>query len=88
VSGDPHDYDAHADLDRIGPLPILRARMNPDLHISGDLKAGGGNLFVVFGEPDVVLHRDGDTLRVEIRGVDVFRPQTGEIGSVGPEGIA
>ena len=34
------------------------------------------------------LHRDGDTLRVEIRGVDVFRPQTGEIDSVGPEGIA
>lgn len=82
------NYDAHADLDRIGPLPILRARMNPDLHMAGELKAGGGNLFVVFGEPDVVLHRDGDTLRVEIRGVDVFRPQTGEIDSVGPEGIA
>ena len=82
------NYDAHADLDRMGDLPILRARMNPDLHMAGDLKAGGGNLFVVFGEPDVVLHEDGDTLRVEIRGVDVFRPQTGEIDSVGPEGIA
>jgi adenine-specific DNA-methyltransferase len=82
------NYDAHADLDRIGPLPILRARMNPDLHMSGELKAGGGNLFVVFGEPDVVLHRDGDALSVEIRGVDVFRPQTGEIDSTGPEGIA
>lgn len=82
------NYDAHADLDRIGALPILRARMNPDLHMAGDLKAGGGNLFVVFGEPDVVLHRDGDALRVEIRGVDVFRPQTGEIDCVGPEGIA
>jgi adenine-specific DNA-methyltransferase len=82
------NYDAHADLDRIGALPILRARMNPDLHMAGELKAGGGNLFVVFGEPDLVLHRDGDTLRVEIRGVDVFRPQTGEIDSVGPEGIA
>ena len=82
------NYDAHADLDRMGDLPILRARMNPDLHMAGDLKAGGGNLFVVFGEPDVVLHEKGDTLRIEIRGVDVFRPQTSEIDSVGPEGIA
>jgi adenine-specific DNA-methyltransferase len=82
------NYDAHADLDRMGPLPILRARMNPDLHMAGELKAGGGNLFVVFGEPDVALHRAGDALRIEIRGVDVFRPQTGEIDSVGPEGIA
>jgi adenine-specific DNA-methyltransferase len=62
--------------------------MNPDLHMAGDLKAGGGNLFVVFGEPDVKLHEDGETLRVEICGVDVFNPKNGEFDCVGPEGIA
>lgn len=40
--------------------------MNADLHMAGDLKAGGGNLFVVFGEPDIELTRDGDRCRVEL----------------------
>ena len=48
-------YDAHAsEFSRLGPLPVLRARMNPDLHMADELKnTGAGNLFVVFGEPDV-----------------------------------
>ena len=54
-------YDAHAgELSRLGPLPILKARMNPDLHMAGDLKnTGKGNLFVVFGEPDIDILEDG-----------------------------
>ena len=49
------NFDAHSsELDRLGPLPILKARMNPDLHMSDELKnTGKGNLFVVFGEPDI-----------------------------------
>lgn len=82
------NFDSHAgEVNALGRLPILRARMNPDLHMA-DLKAGGGNLFVVFGEPDVALERDGDRCRVRILGVDVFKPQTGQVDSVGPEGIA
>jgi adenine-specific DNA-methyltransferase len=84
-------YDAHsAELDRIGRLPIMRARMNPDLHMGQDLKATSkGNLFVVFGEPDIELTSlpDGQ-MQVRIRGVDVFKPQTGEVVSEGKEGIA
>ena len=76
-------------LTRMGAMRILRARMNPDLHMAGDLKnTGAGNLFVVFGEPDIELIDEGDRVRVKIRGVDVFKPQTGEIESSGPEGIA
>jgi len=26
------------ELDRIGRIPILKARMNPDLHMAGELK--------------------------------------------------
>ena len=76
-------------LTRMGAMRILRARMNPDLHMADDLKnTGAGNLFVVFGEPDIELIDEGDRVRVKIRGVDVFKPQTGEIESSGPDGIA
>jgi adenine-specific DNA-methyltransferase len=77
------------DLTRMGAMQILRARMNPDLHMADDLKnTGTGNLFVVFGEPDIEIIPEGDQIRVKIHGVDVFKPQTGEIESSGPDGIA
>jgi adenine-specific DNA-methyltransferase len=84
-------YDAHsADFDRLGRVQVLRARMNPDLHMAQDLKATKtGNLFVVFGEPDIRIETQKDgQLRVRIKGVDVFKPQTGEVVSEGKEGIA
>ena len=64
--------------------------MNADLHMAEDLKnTGKGNLFVVFGEPDItLLPADGGRVRVKVNGVDVFHPQTGEVRSDGPEGIA
>jgi len=85
------NYDAHsAEFDRLGRVPVLKARMNPDLHMGADLKAtGAGNLFVIFGEPDIKIHDAGDgTIRVQVFGVDVFRPQTGEVVSEGTDGIA
>ncbi|MEQ9145445.1 MAG: site-specific DNA-methyltransferase [Parvibaculaceae bacterium] len=85
------NYDAHsAEFDKLGRVPVLKARMNPDLHMGGDLKAtGAGNLFVIFGEPDIDIQDLGDgTISVTIAGVDVFKPQTGEVESEGPEGIA
>ena len=85
------NYDAHsAEFDRLGRLPVLKARMNADLHMADALKnTGGGNLFVIFGEPDIeLLEAEDGTMRVKIRGVDVFHPNTGEVRSDGPEGIA
>ena len=84
------NYDAHsAEFEKLGKIPVLKARMNADLHMAGDLKnTGKGNLFVIFGEPDIELKTDGDNVTVRIRGVDVFKPQTGEVVSSGPEGIA
>jgi len=85
------NYDAHsAEFDKLGRVPVLKARMNPDLHMGDDLKAtASGNLFVVFGEPDIDIEtlKDG-MIRVRINGIDVFKPQTGEIESGGPESIA
>jgi adenine-specific DNA-methyltransferase len=85
------NYDAHsAEFDKLGRVPVLKARMNPDLHMGGDLKAtGAGNLFVIFGEPDIKIEEAGDGLiRVKVFGVDVFKPQTGEVLSEGTDGIA
>ncbi len=84
------NYDAHsAEFDKLGRVPVLKARMNPDLHMGGDLKStGAGNLFVIFGEPDIRIVEDGDMLTVQVFGVDVFKPQTGEVQSEGTDGIA
>jgi adenine-specific DNA-methyltransferase len=64
--------------------------MNADLHMAEDLKiTGKGNLFVIFGEPDIDLIREKDgRLRVKVNGVDVFKPQTGEVISDNADGIA
>ena len=71
-------------------MPVLKARMNADLHMAGELKnTGNGNLFVIFGEPDIdVLDADEGHIQVRVNGVDVFHPNTGEVRSDGPEGIA
>ena len=135
-------YDAHSsDFDKLGRIPVLKARMNADLHMADDLKnTGKGNLFVIFGEPDIdildvaasteaVASRkpvasteaapsaegapstagapsteavpstegapsveggdgQGEHIQVRINGVDVFHPNTGEVRSDGPDGIA
>jgi adenine-specific DNA-methyltransferase len=85
------NYDAHAsEFSKLGRIPVLKARMNADLHMGGELKATGkGNLFVIFGEPDIeVLHEADGRLMVHVKGVDVFDPTTGEVRSDGADGIA
>ncbi|MCY3830463.1 MAG: site-specific DNA-methyltransferase [Rhodospirillaceae bacterium] len=85
------NFDAHsADFDRLGSVPVLKARMNADLHMAGDLKnTGKGNLFVIFGEPDIeILDAGDDEIAVKIHGVDVFVPNTGEVRSNDPDEIA
>lgn len=85
------NYEAHAtELNKLGSIPILKARMNADLHMSEDLKnTGKGNLFVIFGEPDINIIDAGDEkICIKVNGVDVFKPQTGEVVSHGADGIA
>ena len=85
------NFDAHSsEVSKLGPLPILKAKMNPDLHMADDLKnTGKGNLFVVFGEPDIEWNFDGDgNIIAEVLGVDVFDPKTGEVRASGKGDIA
>ncbi|WP_196864457.1 MULTISPECIES: site-specific DNA-methyltransferase [unclassified Polaromonas] len=85
------NYDAHSsEFGKLGRIPVLKARMNADLHMAEDLKnTGKGNLFVIFGEPDIdILDAEDGQVRVKVNGVDVFHPNTGEVRSDGADGIA
>ena len=85
------NYEAHAtEFHKLGRIPVLKARMNADLHMAEDLKnTGKGNLFVIFGEPDIdVLEAEDEQIRVKVNGVDVFDPSTGEVRSDDADGIA
>jgi adenine-specific DNA-methyltransferase len=85
------NYEGHAtEFSKLGRIPVLKARMNADLHMSDDLKnTGKGNLFVIFGEPEIeILSADNGKVRVKVIGVDVFHPNTGEVRSDGADGIA
>ena len=90
------NYEAHAsEFSRLGRIPVLKARMNADLHMADELKnTGKGNLFVIFGEPDIDIlpaggeGADSTRIQVKINGVDVFHPTTGEVRSDGADGIA
>lgn len=90
------NYDAHSsEFEKLGRIPVLKARMNADLHMADDLKnTGKGNLFVIFGEPDIDIldaaEHEGvpGQIQVKVNGVDVFHPNTGEVRSDGAEGIA
>jgi adenine-specific DNA-methyltransferase len=84
-------YDAHSsDFNKLGRIRVLKARMNADLHMAEDLKnTGKGNLFVIFGEPDIqILDGANAQVQVKVNGVDVFHPSTGEVRSNGPNEIA
>lgn len=85
------NYEAHTtEFDKLGRIQVLKARMNADLHMADDLKnTGKGNLFVIFGEPDIdILPAEENKIKVKVNGVDVFHPNTGEVRSDGADGIA
>jgi adenine-specific DNA-methyltransferase len=85
---DPHVTE---EAKRYGQLTVLPTKMNPDLAMGDELlkKTGTGNLFMVFGEPDVTVSRskNGD-LTVELNGVDIYDPTTGQVRSSSTDEIA
>ncbi|MGH9772611.1 MAG: site-specific DNA-methyltransferase, partial [Candidatus Acidiferrales bacterium] len=91
VCGFAFDPHVSEEAKRYGKLAVLPTRMNYDLTMGDDLlkKTGTGNLFMAFGEPDIeVSKRDGGKLTIEIRGVDVYDPTTGQIRSHSTDDIA
>ncbi len=91
VCGFAFDPHVSEEARRYGKLTVLPARVNPDLQMGGALlkNTGYGNLFMVFGEPDVVIQTLSDgRLTATVRGVDVYDPTTGEIRSNSTNDIA
>lgn len=82
------NFDAHAsEFDRMGALTVLQARINPDLHMPDLANTGAGNLFTVFGEPDIVVHDEGDgCVSIEVAGIDMYKG--GQIESGNADDIA
>jgi adenine-specific DNA-methyltransferase len=66
----------------LGKLPVLMVRMNADLLMGEELKkTGAGNLFTVFGEPDIDITKTDDGYVVDLKGVDIYDPTTGDVRS-------
>jgi adenine-specific DNA-methyltransferase len=85
------NFEAHTtEFEKLGKVPVLKARMNADLHMAEDLKkTDKANLFVIFGEPDIdIIPADQGRIKVKVNGVDVFDPSTGEVRSDDVDGIA
>jgi adenine-specific DNA-methyltransferase len=82
------NFDAHAsEFDRMGALTVLQARINPDLHMPDLANTGAGNLFTVFGEPDIQVHEEPDGMvSIEVAGVDMYKG--GQIESSSADEIA
>jgi adenine-specific DNA-methyltransferase len=91
VTGFAFDPHVAEEAKRYGKLMVLPTKMNPDLAMGDELlkKTGAGNLFMVFGEPDVEIKKQKDgTLIAEIKGIDVYDPTTGEIRSSSTDDMA
>ncbi|MBI3118502.1 MAG: site-specific DNA-methyltransferase, partial [Candidatus Hydrogenedentes bacterium] len=89
----PKQGDAFAvaeETKHYGKLPIMLARVNPDLSMGNELlkKTGAGNLFMVFGEPDISIREEKGGLVAEVYGIDVYDPTTGQIRSNSTDDIA
>ena len=82
------NFDALAgEVTKMGPLTVLQARINPDLHMPDLANTGAGNLFTVFGDPDIEVHDEGNgQISIEVLGVDMYKG--GQIESGDADDIA
>jgi adenine-specific DNA-methyltransferase len=90
VCGFAFDPHVSEEAKRYGKLTVLPAHMNPDLAMGDELlkKTGAGNLFMVFGEPDLDIKKKDGRITIHLKGLDVYDPTTGEVRSNSTDDIA
>jgi adenine-specific DNA-methyltransferase len=89
IEASDEGFASVAGVRKLGRIPVLMVRMNADLLMGEELKkSGAGNLFTVFGEPDIAWDETDDGIVVDLRGVDVYDPTTGEVRSNSTDQIA
>lgn len=91
-AGFAFDPEAQALLQKIpvAGLQVHFANIAPDVLVGDLLKTTrASQIFTVFGQPDVRVDRQGDgTYVVELRGVDIYDPLTGEVHSTPGKDVA
>jgi len=91
VCGFAFDPHVNEEAKRYGRLTVLPTRINADLQMGDEFlkKTGAGNLFMVFGEPDLEVRKTKDgKIEVEIKGLDIYDPTTGQIRNNSTDDIA
>jgi adenine-specific DNA-methyltransferase len=91
VCGFAFDPHVSEEAKRYGKLTVLPTRINADLQMGDEFlkKTSAANLFMVFGEPDLDVKRTkDDKIQVEIKGLDIYDPTTGEIRNNSTDDIA
>jgi adenine-specific DNA-methyltransferase len=91
VCGFAFDPHVNEEAKRYGKLTVLPTRINADLQMGDEFlkKTGAGNLFMVFGEPDLEVRKTKDgKIEVEIKGLDIYDPTTGQIRNNSTDDIA
>ena len=91
VCGFAFDPHVSEEAKRYGNLTVLPTKMNPDLAMGDELlkKTGAGNLFMVFGEPDVeISETKGGQISVKLNGIEIYDPTTGQVRSSSTDEIA
>jgi adenine-specific DNA-methyltransferase len=89
IEASDEGFASVAGVRKLGRIPVLMVRMNADLLMGEELKkTGAGNLFTVFGEPDIAWDETEEGIVVDLRGVDVYDPTTGEVRSNSTDQIA
>jgi len=90
-AGFAFDPEAQATIQKT-PHPNLQihmANIRPDVEMHDLLKSPkGSQLFSVFGQPDIRIKKTGEEYVVELKGVDIYDPTTGEVHASRPEDIA
>ena len=91
-AGFAFDPEAQALIQKapVAGLQVHFANVSPDVLVGDLLKTTrASQIFTVFGQPDVNVQKQKDgTFVVELRGVDIYDPLTGEVHSTRGEDVA
>ncbi len=91
-AGFAFDPEAQALIQKapVAGLQVHFANIAPDVLVGDLLKTTrASQIFTVFGQPDVRVEKQKDgTYRVELRGVDIYDPLSGEVHSTRGEDVA
>jgi len=75
------DISGSSQTTSVGTFEVTKARIHDDLLQEGLKKkpAKSAASFVTIGEPDIAVHKKGNTVSVEIQGLDIYDPIKDEV---------